>query len=42
MWLYLNKGTHEEADRDDFDGNVVESVVVTLEELDALDLRLGR
>lgn len=42
VWVYLNKGTHEEADRDDFDGNIVESVVVTLEELNALDLRPGR
>jgi recombinational DNA repair ATPase RecF len=42
VWVYLNKGTHEEADRDDFDGDEVESVVVTLEELDALDLRPGR
>ena len=41
VWLYLNKGTHEEADRDDFDANEVESVVVTLEELEALDLRPG-
>ncbi len=42
VWVYLNKGTHEEADRDDFDGNEVESVVTTLEELEALDLRPGR
>lgn len=42
VWTYLNKGTHEEADRDDFDGNEVESVVVTLEELEALDLRQNR
>jgi recombinational DNA repair ATPase RecF len=42
VWVYLNKGTHEEADRDDFDANEVESVVVTLEELEALDLRPGR
>ncbi|TBU94659.1 AAA family ATPase [Phytopseudomonas dryadis] len=42
VWTYLNKGTHEEADRDDFDGELVESVVVTLEELDGLDLRPGR
>jgi energy-coupling factor transporter ATP-binding protein EcfA2 len=39
VWVYLNKGTHEQADRDDFDGNEVESVVVTLEELEVLDLR---
>ena len=42
VWLYLNKGTHEEADRDDFDANEVESVVVTLEELESLDLRRRR
>ena len=42
VWVYLNKGTHEEADRDDFDTNEVESIVVTLEELEALDLRAGR
>lgn len=42
VWSYLNKGTHEEADRDDFDSNEVESVIVTLEELEALDLRPGR
>jgi hypothetical protein len=42
VWTYLNKGTHEEAERDDFDGELVESVVQTLEELDRLDLRFGR
>ena len=42
IWLYLNKGTHEEADRDDFDADEVESVVVNLEELESLDLRRGR
>ncbi|STR44782.1 AAA family ATPase [Iodobacter fluviatilis] len=42
VWTYLNKGTHEEAERDDFDGELVESVVQTLEELDRLDLRPGR
>ncbi|MBK5072709.1 AAA family ATPase [Budviciaceae bacterium CWB-B4] len=42
VWTYLNKGTHEEADRDDFDGELVESVVQTLEELDRLDLRARR
>lgn len=38
---YLNKGTHEEADRDDFDGKLVESVVQPLEKLDCFDLRVG-
>lgn len=42
VWSYLNKGTHEEGDRDDFDAELVESVVRTLEEVDALDLRAGR
>jgi AAA domain/AAA domain, putative AbiEii toxin, Type IV TA system len=42
VWNYLNKGTHEEADRDDFDAPLVESVVLTLEELDSMDLRNGR
>ena len=42
VWTYLNKGTHEETNRDDFDADLVESVVRTLEEVDALDLRAGR
>lgn len=42
VWTYLNKGTHEEANRDDFDADLVESVVRTLEEVDALDLRVDR
>ncbi|MFW5401605.1 AAA family ATPase [Yersinia sp. 1252 StPb PI] len=42
VWTYLNKGTHEEAERDDFDGELVETVVQTLEELDRLDLRPNR
>ncbi|WP_234475745.1 AAA family ATPase [Paraburkholderia nemoris] len=42
VWTYLNKGTHEEANRDDFDGDLVETVVQTLEALDGLDLRVGR
>jgi recombinational DNA repair ATPase RecF len=42
VWTYLNKGTHEEASRDDFDAVLVESVIQTLEELDGLDLRPGR
>ncbi|MBI7801092.1 AAA family ATPase [Pseudomonas aeruginosa] len=42
VWTYLNKGTHEEADRDDFDGDHVESVVQTLEQIDLLDLRRPR
>jgi recombinational DNA repair ATPase RecF len=42
IWTYLNKGTHEEADRDDFDGEQVEAVVRTLEELRDLELRKGK
>jgi hypothetical protein len=42
VWTYLNKGTHDEANRDDFDADLVESVVQTLEALDGLDLRVGR
>lgn len=42
VWTYLNKGTHEEANRDDFDADLVETVVETLEALDGLDLRVGR
>lgn len=42
VWTYLNKGTHEEANRDDFDADLVESVIQTLEDLDGLDLRAGR
>lgn len=39
VWVYLNKGTHEEANREDFDVGVVELVVQTLESLSALQLR---
>lgn len=42
VWTYLNKGTHEEANRDDFDTEHVEAVIQTLEALDSLDLRAGR
>lgn len=42
VWSYLNKGTHEEANRDDFDAALVESVIQTLEDLDSLDLRQNR
>jgi hypothetical protein len=40
IWTYLNKGTHEEEDRDDFDAALVETVVQTLEVLDKL--KFGR
>lgn len=39
IWTYLNKGIHEQADRDDFDAAHVETVVATLEQLNALELR---
>lgn len=39
VWVYLNKGTHEEANREDFDVGIVEQVVQTLESLSALQLR---
>lgn len=42
VWTYLNKGTHEEANRDDFDAVLVETVVQILEALDGLDLRVDR
>ena len=42
VWTYLNKGTHEKANRDDFDANQVETVVQTLEALDGLYLCAGR
>lgn len=42
VWTYLNKGTHEKANRDDFDAALVETVVETLEALAGLDLRVGR
>lgn len=38
-WKYLNGGTHEEEDRDEFDRIEVELVVSRLERIDALDLR---
>lgn len=42
VWTYLNKGTHEEADRDDFDAEKVEDVVQSLHALDLIELRRGR
>lgn len=39
IWTYLNKDTHEEEGRDDFDAVHIESVVRTLEELSGLELR---
>lgn len=34
-WRYLNKGTHEEADRAEFDRESVQQIVTALEQLDA-------
>lgn len=34
-WRYLNKGTHEEADRAEFDHQTVNEIVTALEQLDA-------
>lgn len=34
-WRYLNKGTHEENDRAEFDRHSVQTIVSTLEQLDA-------
>lgn len=34
-WRYLNKGTHEENDRAEFDRHTVEAIVLALENLDA-------
>ncbi|WP_175751576.1 ATP-binding protein [Burkholderia anthina] len=42
IWTYLNKGTHEEADREEFDREQVALVVQTLEQIDHLELRQGR
>ncbi|WP_241357892.1 AAA family ATPase [Pseudomonas aeruginosa] len=39
IWQYLNKGTHEEQDRDDFDEGVVEHLVTLMEGMAALRLR---
>lgn len=34
-WRYLNKGTHEESDRTEFDRQTVNNIVIALEKLDA-------
>ncbi|WP_218642336.1 AAA family ATPase [Caballeronia sordidicola] len=39
VWLYLNKGIHEEANRDDYDPNLVRTIVENLEMLNQLQLR---
>jgi hypothetical protein len=42
VWTYLNKGTHEEADRDDFDRDQVATVIRALESIDAQERRPNR
>ena len=42
IWKYLNKGTHEDSDRDDFDRTHVETLIHALEAIDALELRPNR
>lgn len=42
VWRYLNNGTHEEANRDDFDRDHVEAIVTILEQLENLELRPRR
>lgn len=39
VWLYLNKGIHEEANRDDYDPNLVRTIVECLEALNRLEFR---
>ena len=34
-WSYLNKGTHEDSDRAEFDRTVVSTIVTALDKLDA-------
>lgn len=41
-WNILNKGTHEEENREEFDRVQVELVISRLERIDALELRGGR
>lgn len=42
VWTMLNKGTHEEPDRDDFDMSHVETVLRVLGAIDALEMRPNR
>jgi hypothetical protein len=39
VWMYLNKGTHEVANKDDFDDALVEQIVGQLEALNGLKLK---
>jgi hypothetical protein len=42
VWTLLNKGAHEEPNRDDFDMAHVETVLAVLRNIDALELRPNR
>ncbi|MBI5277352.1 MAG: AAA family ATPase [Burkholderiales bacterium] len=42
VWTLLNKGTHEEPDRDDFDIHHVQTVLRVLGEIDRLEMRRDR
>lgn len=42
VWVLLNKGTHEEPNRDDFDVQHVQTVLQVLDNIDSLELRPGR
>lgn len=42
VWTLLNKGAHEEPDRDDFDTQHVQTVLRVLGEIDRLELRPNR
>ncbi len=42
VWTLLNKGTHEEPNRDDFDMAHVETVLAVLNNVDVLELRPNR
>jgi len=42
LWALLNKGAHEEPDRDDFDMQHVETLLSALEAIDRLEQRPGR
>jgi hypothetical protein len=42
VWVLLNKGTHEEPNRDDFDRAHVATVLAVLGNIDGLELRPNR
>ena len=42
VWMLLNKGTHEEPDRDDFDVQHVEMILRVLRDIDGIELRANR